>query len=63
MRNILKLMLIISLFVFSANADYPSYTSYDISLNFEVTESAMDQYIKMNPSKTMTIGWHLQMVH
>lgn len=60
MRNILKLMLTISLFVFSASADYPSYTSYDISLNFEVTESAMDQFIRLQlfpePVGTYTDG-------
>jgi hypothetical protein len=60
MRNILKLLLIIALFVFSANADYPSYTSYDISLNFEVTESAMDQFIRLQlfpaPVGTYTDG-------
>jgi len=43
MKNINKILIIVFISVIYLRADYPEYSDYDIGLNFEVTETAMDQ--------------------
>jgi len=60
MKNINKILIIVFISVIYLRADYPEYNDYDISLYFEVTETAIDQFVKTqvfpHPVGTYTDG-------